>query len=81
MITRFQADIYRCQLVFSSRQIHSNHGIQVPEAGFEPVHGYPYSDLNAARLPVPPLGQATILFYTILISLKRHFLELPLKII
>ena len=53
----------------------------MPEAGFEPVHGYPYSDLNAARLPVPPLGQATMLFYTILISLKRHFLELPLKII
>ncbi len=33
--------------------------VLVPEAGFEPVHGYPYSDLNAARLPIPPLGQTT----------------------
>ncbi len=29
----------------------------MPQAGFEPVHCCQYSDLNAARLPVPPLGQ------------------------
>lgn len=29
----------------------------MPQAGFEPVHGYPYNDLNVARLPIPPLGQ------------------------
>lgn len=29
----------------------------MPQAGFEPVHCFQYSDLNAARLPVPPLGQ------------------------
>ncbi len=46
----------------------------MPEAGFEPVHGYPYSDLNAARLPVPPLGQATILFYTKHTNLQSQFL-------
>ena len=28
----------------------------MPQTGFEPVHGYPYNDLNVARLPVPPLG-------------------------
>ena len=33
----------------------------MPQAGFEPVHGCPYSDLNAARLPVPPLGQTTLI--------------------
>ncbi len=29
---------------------------KMPQTGFEPVHGYPYNDLNVARLPVPPLG-------------------------
>jgi hypothetical protein len=28
----------------------------MPKAGFEPVHGKPYNDLNVARLPIPPLG-------------------------
>ena len=30
--------------------------LEPAEVGFEPVHGYPYNDLNVARLPVPPLG-------------------------
>lgn len=33
------------------------HRLIMPQAGFEPVHCFQYSDLNAARLPVPPLGQ------------------------
>lgn len=35
----------------------------MPQTGVEPAHGNPYSDLNAARLPIPPLGQVLFLFY------------------
>ena len=35
----------------------------MPQTGFEPVHGYPYNDLNVARLPIPPLGQRNIFIY------------------
>lgn len=45
----------------------------MPEAGFEPVHGYPYSDLNAARLPVPPLGQTTIISLHYQFKIEKHF--------
>ncbi len=35
---------------------------KMPQTGFEPVHGYPYNDLNVARLPVPPLGHLYLLY-------------------
>lgn len=36
----------------------------MPLAGVEPVLGKPNSDLNAARLPIPPQWQQQGLFYT-----------------
>jgi hypothetical protein len=31
---------------------------RVPKRGLEPPQGWPYQDLNLARLPIPPLRQS-----------------------
>ena len=36
----------------------------VPETGLEPAQDYSHSHLKAARLPIPPLGQARINYIT-----------------
>ena len=35
----------------------------MPLTGVEPAHGNPYSDLNAARLPIPPQRPYKQIFY------------------